>query len=72
MKKVRSISTFDFGTLYVTIPHKPLLTVLSEAISFVSESKVTKHIGFSKTSIYWTSNGAGRRYFTKQILANNK
>ena len=55
--------------LYATIPHK-LLKVFSEDINFFFKSKVGKHIGFSKTSIYWTSNGAGRRYFIKQTLAN--
>ena len=25
---------------------------------------------FSKTSLYWTSKGAARRYFTKQTLVN--
>ena len=32
--------------------------------------KFRKCIGFSKTSIYWTSRGAGRRCFTKQTLVN--
>ena len=65
-KKAKSISTFDFSTLYTTILHKLLLKVLSEIIKFVFKSKVRKRIGFSKTFIYWTSKGAGRRYFTKQ------
>ena len=69
-KKAKSISTFDFSTLYTTILHKLLLKVLSETINFVFKSKVRKRIGFSKTFIYWTSKGAGRRYFTKQNLVN--
>ena len=69
-KKVRSISTFDFSTLHTTILHKLLLKVLSEIINFVFKSNVRKRIGFSKTFIYWTSKGAGRRYFTKQSLVN--
>ena len=69
-KKTKSIPTFDFNTLYTTILHKLLLKVLSETISFVFKSKVRKRIGFSKTFIYWTSKGAGRRYFTKQNLVN--
>ena len=65
----KSITTFDCSTLYTTILHK-LLKVLLEVINFAFKSKVRKCIGFSKTSIYWTSKGAGRRYFTKQTLIN--
>ena len=69
-KKAKSISRFDSTTLYTTILHKILLKVLSEIISFVFKSKVRKRIGFSKTVIYWTFKGDGRRYFTKQTLVN--
>ena len=34
------------------------------------KSKIRKGLGFSKTSIYWTSKGAGKGYFTKQVLVN--
>ena len=68
--KRKSISTFDCSTLYATILHKLLLKVPSEVINFFFKSKVRKCIGFSKTSIYWTSKGAGRRYFTKKTLVN--
>ena len=70
-KKAKSISTFDFSTLYTTILHKLLLKVLSEIINFVFKPKVIKRIGFSKTVMYWTSEGTGRRYFTKQNLVNS-
>ena len=69
-KKAKSISTFNFTTSHTTILHKLLLKVLLEIINFAFKSKVRKRIGFSKTFIYWTSKGAGRRYFTKQKLAN--
>ena len=69
-KKAKSISAFEFSMLYSTIPDKLLLKMLSEVINFVFKSKVRKRIGFSKTQIYWTSKGAGRRYFTKQTLIN--
>ena len=68
--KKKPISTFDCSTLYTTIRHRLLLKVLSEIINFAFKSKVRKRLGFSKTSIYWTSKGAGRRYFTKQTLVN--
>ena len=69
-KKAQSILAFEFSILYATIPHKLLLKVLSKVINFLFKSKVRKRIGFSKTYIYWTSKGAGRRYFTKQTLVN--
>ena len=53
--------------LYTTIPHK-LLKVFSEDINFVFKSKVGKHIGFCKTSVYWTSNGAGRRMSMSSLI----
>ena len=66
----KSISTFDCSTLYTAILHKFLLKVPSEVINFLFKSKVRTCIGFSKTCIYWSSRGAGRRYFTKQTLVN--
>ena len=68
--KKKSISTFESNTFNATTLYKLLIKVLSEVISFVFKSKVRQHIGFSKTSIYWTSMGVGRRYFTKQTFVN--
>ena len=68
--KKKSVSTFECSTFYTTTLDKLLIKMLSEVISFVFKSKVRQHIGFSKTSIYWTSKGAGRRYFTKKTLVN--
>ena len=68
--KKKSVSTFECSTFYTTTLDKLLIKVLSEVISFVFKSKVRQHIGFSKTSIYWTSKGVGRRYFTKKTLFN--
>ena len=48
------------------MPHKILIKVLSEVLDFVLKSKLS----FLKTSIYWTSKGAGRKYFTKQMFVN--
>ena len=67
-KNAKSIATFDFSTLYTTIPHDLLTTVLSEIIKFVFKSSIRKRIGFSPSSIYWTSKGAEKRYFTQQSL----
>ena len=68
--KKKSISTFYCSTLYTTTLHKFFLKVPSEVINFFFKSKVRKCIGFPKTFIYWSSRGAGRRYFTKQTLVN--
>ena len=38
-KNTKSISTFDFTTLYTTGPHKILIKVLSEVINFVFNPK---------------------------------
>ena len=65
-KKAKSISTFDFSTLFTT--NQLLVKVLSRLTNFVYKFKVRKLLGFSKTSICRTSKGAGRRYFTKQTL----
>ena len=64
--KKKSISIFVCSTFYTTILDKFLIKVLPEVINFVFKSKVIQHIGFSKTSIYWTSKDVRRRYFTKQ------
>ena len=66
----KSLSTFDCSGFYTTTLEELLIKVLSEVISFVFKSKVIQHIGCSKTSIYWTSKGVGRSYFTKQTLFN--
>ena len=58
-RNAQNISTFDFSTLYTTLPHDLLIQVVSELIDFVFKSKVRKKIGFSETSVYWTSKGVG-------------
>ena len=68
--KKNSISNFESNTFIATTLYKLLIKVLSEVISFVFKSKVRGNVGFSKTSIYWTSNVVGRRYFTEQNLVN--
>ena len=58
----------DLIALYTTIPHNFLIKLLSEVINFVFKSKTRSRIGFSKTSIYQTSKGCGRKCFTTQIV----
>ena len=47
-KKEKSISAFDFSTLYPTMSHKILIKVLSEVRDFVLQSKLRKCISFLK------------------------
>ena len=65
-KIAKSISTFDFATLYTTIPHNLLIKFLSEVINFAFKSKTRNNIGFSKKLIYRTSKGCGNRYLSSQ------
>ena len=54
-KKAKFILNFDFRNFCSTIPHKLLIKLPSEVINFIFKFKVKKHIGFFKTSVYWTS-----------------
>ena len=68
-KNAKRISTFDFSTLYTTIPHDLLIKVLSEIIDFVFSSSQRNRIGFSAaSSVYWTSKGKDKCFFTKASL----
>ena len=67
-KKAKNISTFYFTTLYTTISQNLLINVFSEVIHFVFKSKIGRCVGFSKTSIYWTLKGCGRRYIRRKTL----
>ena len=67
-QNAKSISTFDFSTLYTKIPHNLLLEVLFELIDFVFKGNNKKKLGFTSTTVYWTNKGIGKRYFTKNTL----
>ena len=71
-KRAKKISTYDFSTLHTTVPHNLIIKVVSEKIHFVFESKVRSEIGFSATSIYWTSKGVGKKYEIKKNYALNQ
>ena len=54
-KKAKSISTFDFSTLYTKIPHDKLIKELSEVIDFVFDAGNCKYIAISKNEkAYWS------------------
>ena len=67
-KNAKRISAFDFSTLYTTFPHGLLIDVLSQIISFVFKSSERNKIGFSQSSIYWTSKGKEKRFFAVTSL----
>ena len=64
-KNAKRISTFDFSTLYTTIPHGLLIDALSQIITFVFKSSERNKIGFLHSSIYWTSKGKEKIFFTE-------
>ena len=66
--KAKSISTFDFSTLYTKIPHDLLIEVLFEIIDFIFKGSVRNRIGFSNKSVYWTTKGVDKGFFTKETL----
>ena len=70
-KNAKSLYTFDFSTLYTTIPHKLLLQVLSDIIKLVFKSNTYNRIGFSDSSTYWTKKGVGKRYLDRKSTRLN-
>ena len=53
-KKVKSIATYDFSTLYTTLPHDKLIKRLCNVIDFVFEGGNRTHICISKNNVaYW-------------------
>ena len=57
-KNTETILTFDFSTLYIIILQNLLIKVLIEIISFFLNYKSKTRVGFSESSVYWTSEGA--------------
>ena len=54
-QNAKSISTFDFSTLYTKLPHDKLIKELSEVIDFVFNAGNKKHIAISNYGkAYWT------------------
>ena len=66
-KKAKSISTYDFATLYTKIPHDQLIQSLNEAIDFAFNGGNKKYLKFNDNYAYWSSKGGGP-HFTKESL----
>ena len=66
-KKAKSISTFDFATLYTKIPHEQLIETLCEAIDFAFKGGQKKYLAFSGKYAFWTKNKE-TQHFTQTTL----
>ena len=51
--KARSISTFDFSTLYTKIPHDKLIDVLNQLVDFVFNSTDRLYLSVTSTGARW-------------------
>ena len=66
-KNAKSISTFDFTTLYTKIPHNQLIETLCEAIDFAFNGGDKKYLAFSGKRAFWTKS-KGSQHFTQGTL----
>ena len=55
-ERVRNIRTYDFSTLYASIPHKQLKEQLVWVISQCFNDGFRKFIGIGSKSAHWSSN----------------
>ena len=67
-KNAKSISTYDFSTLYTKIPHDDLIDRLSKVISFVFEGGDAKYVNISDRGIASWSKNKGKKFFSKSSL----
>lgn len=56
--KAKSISTFDFSTLYTKIPHDKLLSVLNSLIDFCFNGGSKKFISVTESGARWVDNAS--------------
>ena len=67
-KNAKSISTFDFSTLYTKLPHDKLIKELSDLINFVFDGGTSKYIIISDYGkVYW----AKRKHKTYTSFSKN-
>ena len=62
--KAKSISTYDFSTLYTKIPHDKLLQSLQFFIDLVFNDKDRKYLSCTRSGAHWVTGvkGGGCRY----------
>ena len=66
-KKAKSISTFDFATLYTKIPHKQLIESICDAIDFAFKGGNKKYLAYTGKNAFWTTNKE-KQHFTQTTL----
>jgi len=71
-KSAKSVSSFDFSTLYTKIPHDKLVTVLCKIIDFVFKGGIRKKIAVNRYgTAYWVGNNRlSPSMFTKESIIN--
>ena len=57
-KRGKSMSTFDFSTLYTKIPHEKLIAVLHELIDFCFQGGTKKKVAVTKFGAKWVSSNS--------------
>ena len=73
-RRARSISTYDFSTLYTKLPHDELIENLYEIVDFAFQGGNHKKDGNRKyltirgTSAFWTKTKHGKNSFTKSEI----
>ena len=73
-KQAKSISTYDFSTLYTKLPHDDLVRNLNRMVDFVFEGGNIKKDGNRKyltvrgSSVFWSKKKHGKSSFTKQQI----
>ena len=71
-KKAKSFATYDFSTLYTTLPHDKLIKRLCNVIDFVFEGGNRTHICISKNNVaYWGKKPKDNIAFIKNTLTNS-
>ena len=73
-KKAKTISTFDFSTLYTKLPHKDLVNVLTTTVEFAFNGGKNKSSGSRKyltvkgNKVFWSKKKHGSNSYTKSQI----
>ena len=71
-KAAKSISTFDFSTLYTKITHEDLINKLNEIIDLAFKGGNNKYIQDNNNKAWWTNKKISKNiFFTSNILIKN-
>ena len=69
---IKSNATYDFSTLYTTLPHEKLIKKLCNVIDFVLEGGNRTHIFISKNNFaYWVKKSKESIAFNKSTLTTS-